>query len=209
MSTETRWWWIRHAPVIDHGGRIYGQRDMACDTSDGVAMGWLAAALPEDAVWVTSHLRRAIDTAAAVAAAGLEAPEPLIEPDLAEQNFGDWQGLAWDELRAAGNPEYDAFWDDPGNTPPPGGESLAQVIARVSAVIERLTAEHAGRDIVAVTHGGTIRSALALAFDLEPVRAIGFLIDNLSLTRIDHFSDGILAGRGTAWRVVTVNALRR
>ena len=144
MSTETRWWWIRHAPVVDHGGRIYGQRDMACDTSDGAAMSWLAAALPESAVWVTSHLRRAIDTAAAVAAAGLESPKPLIEHDLAEQDFGDWQGLAWNELRAAGKPEYDAFWEDPGNNPPPGGESLAQVIARVSAVIERLTAENSG-----------------------------------------------------------------
>lgn len=209
MSTETHWWWIRHAPVIDHGGRIYGQRDMACDTSDTAAMSWLAAALPEDAVWVTSHLRRAIDTAAAIVAAGLEAPEPIIERDLAEQNFGDWQGLAWDELRAAGKPDYDAFWDDPGNTPPPGGESLAQVIARVSTVIERLTVEHAGRDIVAVTHGGTIRSALALALTLEPVRMIGFMIDNLSLTHIDHISEGILAGRGTAWRVMTVNAQPR
>lgn len=209
MSTETHWWWIRHAPVIDHGGRIYGQRDMACDTSDTAAMSWLAAALPEDAVWVTSHLRRAIDTASAIVAAGLEAPEPIIERDLAEQNFGDWQGLAWDELRAAGKPDYDAFWDDPGNTPPPGGESLAQVIARVSTVIERLTVEHAGRDIVAVTHGGTIRSALALALTLEPVRMIGFMIDNLSQTRIDHISEGILAGRGTAWRVMTVNAQPR
>ena len=39
------------------------------------------------------------------------------------------------------------------------------------------------------------------------MRAIGFLIDNLSLTRIDHYSGGILAGRGTPWRVVTVNSL--
>ncbi len=207
MSTETRWWWIRHAPVVEHGGRIYGQRDMACDTSDAAAMSWLAAALPEGAVWVTSHLRRAIDTAAANAAAGLEAPEPIIERDLAEQDFGDWQGLAWDELRAAGKPDYDAFWNDPGNVSPPGGESLVQVMARVSAVIERLTAEHGGRDIVAVTHGGTIRSALAIALALEPARMIGFMIDNLSLTHIDHIPGGILAGRGTAWRVMTVNAL--
>ena len=156
-----------------------------------------------------SRSQRIVRLSKAMGAAGLKAPEPLIERDLAEQDFGDWQGLAWDELRAAGKPDYDAFWEDPGNNPPPGGESLAQVIARVSAVIERLTAEHAGRDIVAVTHGGTIRSALALAFDLEPVRAIGFLVDNLSLTRIDHFSEGILAGRGTAWRVVTVNSLGR
>src|SRR4051812_48300333 len=32
--TRTRWWWIRHAPVRAHGGRIYGQADLACDCSD-------------------------------------------------------------------------------------------------------------------------------------------------------------------------------
>src|SRR5438094_128521 len=32
----TRWWWVRHAPVRDDGGNIYGQKDMPCDCSDGV-----------------------------------------------------------------------------------------------------------------------------------------------------------------------------
>lgn len=205
MTVETRWWWVRHAPVVDHGGRIYGQTDMACDVSNADAFCWLAERLPEDAVWVTSHLQRAKATAAAIVAAGLQAPAPIVETDLAEQSFGDWHGLAWDELRAGGHPDYDAFWADLGNHAPPGGESLAAVIARVSAVIERLTAEHAGRNIVAVTHGGTIRSALAIALGLAPAVSIGFRIDNLALTRIDHISDGILGGRGTAWRVVAVN----
>lgn len=205
MTVETRWWWIRHAPVIDHGGRIYGQKDMDCDVSNSTAFCWLAERLPRDAVWVTSHLKRAKDTAAAIMAAGLEAPAPIVECDFAEQSFGDWHGLAWDELRAGGAPEYDAFWADLGNSAPPGGESLAQVIARVAVVIERLTLAHAGRDIVAVTHGGTIRSALAVALGLEPAVSIGFRIDNLALTRVDHVSDGILGGRGTAWRVISVN----
>ena len=30
----TRWWWVRHAPVRGDGGNIYGQKDIACDTSD-------------------------------------------------------------------------------------------------------------------------------------------------------------------------------
>ena len=32
----TRWWWVRHAPVRDDGGNIYGQKDLGCDTSDRV-----------------------------------------------------------------------------------------------------------------------------------------------------------------------------
>ena len=30
----TRWWWVRHAPVREDGGCIYGQKDLGCDTSD-------------------------------------------------------------------------------------------------------------------------------------------------------------------------------
>ena len=32
----TRWWWVRHAPVREDGGNIYGQKDLGCDTSDRV-----------------------------------------------------------------------------------------------------------------------------------------------------------------------------
>src|SRR5580698_6592435 len=43
--TATRWWWVRHAPVRDDGGCIYGQKDMTCDTSDREVSqaGWDAA----------------------------------------------------------------------------------------------------------------------------------------------------------------------
>ena len=61
---ETRWWWVRHAPVVGHDGRIYGQSDMPCDCSDADAMKALAGVLPTEAVWITSHLKRTVETAA-------------------------------------------------------------------------------------------------------------------------------------------------
>jgi broad specificity phosphatase PhoE len=76
------------------------------------------------------------------------------------------------------------------------------VVARVSGAIHRLVAEQAGRDIIAVAHGGTIRAALALALGLEPEAALAFTIENCSLTRIDHIEG---PGQGHGWRVVTVN----
>jgi alpha-ribazole phosphatase len=206
MSKVTRWWWVRHAPVKNINGRIYGQTDKEADVSDRVAMKALAEALPEGAVWVTSHLSRTIDTAAAIVAAGLAAPEPLIERELVEQSFGDWHGLAWDELRAADKQIYKDFWAAPGDTAPPNGESVADLIARCSTAILRLTEEYSGRDIVAVTHGGTIRAALSLALGLSAEQALSLRIDNLSLSRLDHVAGGILAqGRGGAWRIVTLN----
>lgn len=204
-AATTRWWWVRHAPVVGQDGRIYGQRDVACDTSDAAGFRALAAALPQTGVWVTSNLRRARDTAAAIVAGGLEAPEPRIEPDLAEQSFGDWQGRRWEEIQAEDGPAHQEFWNDPTRNAPPGGESFADLIVRAAGVVRRLTAEHPGADIVAVTHGGTIRAAVAEALGLESTRAMSVRIDNLSLTRLDHIEGGILRGHGGVWRVVGIN----
>jgi broad specificity phosphatase PhoE len=80
------------------------------------------------------------------------------------------------------------------------------VIDRVEAAVARLTARHRGRDIVAVGHGGSIRAALALALGLEPERALAFVIDNCSLTRLDHIhDDSDAATAGGVWRVAAVN----
>jgi broad specificity phosphatase PhoE len=204
MSAVTRWWWIRHAPVPD-GGRIYGQRDLPCDCSDAEVFAGLAAGLPADAVWVTSGLRRARQTAEAIRSAepgkfaGV-APAALAEFD--EQHLGEWQGLERKAFYAARNVGTQTLWFAPADERPPGGESFTDLVRRVAPAIERLTAQHRGRDIVAVTHGGTIRAAIALALGLAPQAALAFSADNCSLTRLDHLSaDG---GHGL-WRIVTVN----
>ena len=80
---------------------------------------------------------------------------------------------------------------------------VAPAIARVAPAIDRLTAEHAGADIVAVAHGGTIRAALAVALGLDPESALSFATETLSLTRLDHIADD---RDGASWRVSTVNS---
>ena len=204
-NVVTRWWWVRHAPVDAPIGPLYGQMDVGCITSDDKALKALAGVLPRDAVWLSSHLRRTRDTAAAIALSGGFTIEPAVEPDLAEQHFGAWQGRRWTEMGVEQPEVQQAFWRDPTRTAPPGGESFAAVLERVAAAVSRLTAAHAGRDIVAVAHGGSIRAALALALELDPPRAMALAVDNLSLTRIDHVAGGLLRGRGGAWRIGGVN----
>jgi alpha-ribazole phosphatase len=169
----TRWWWIRHAPVPD-GGRIYGQRDLDCDCSDSATFAALARQLPRNAIWLTSHVVRTRQTAAAIRAAmgaPFESDEPRAVAELAEQNLGDWQGLDRQEFFARRGPEA-------------------------------LSLEYVGRDIVAVTHGGTIRAALAHAWNVMGEDVLSYVVDNCSLTRIDRFGfDGVEC----QWRVVEIN----
>jgi alpha-ribazole phosphatase len=201
---STRWWWIRHAPVPD-GGRIYGQSDLGCDCSDAEIFRILARELPRDAVWVTSNLVRTKQTAAAIIEAdrarfaGIE-PAPIAA--FAEQHLGDWQGQDRKTFYADRKVGTHTLWFAPAEERPPNGESFADLFARVTPAIDRLNAAHRGRDIVAVTHGGTIRAALAHALGLSAQGALAFSVENCSITRLDHLSPEPHIG---VWRAVAAN----
>ena len=196
-NSWTRWWLVRHAPVPCPEGRIHGNLDLACDVSDVEDFEVLARRIPVNAVLVESGLVRCRQTAGALETAGLMLPPPEVEPDLAEQDFGHWQGSSWLHLETAKDPALPEFWRDPAGTAPPGGESFAEMVGRVGGALTRLNARHAGRDILAVCHAGTVRAALAVALDLPPATALRFVVRPLSLTRIDYSPDG--------WRVDGVN----
>lgn len=205
MSTVTRWWFVRHAPVVGVKGKIYGADDVQCDTSDRASFQVLARTLPGDGLWLTSHLSRAQLTAKAIADAGLVYPEPIVEAHLGEQDFGDWQGSSWPEMEQAHPDAYAHFWEQPARRAPPGGESFADLIDRTAGIIDRYTASHQGQDIVAVCHGGTIRAAVAHVLGLTPEKGMSFTIDTLSVTRLEHVEGGLLRGKGAVWRVTGIN----
>ena len=199
-NTMTRWWWVRHAPIAWGGVYIYGATDLACDCSDDAAFATLAARLPAmPAVVLCSALRRTHETFAALAAAGWNAPAPLVEPALAEQAFGAWEGLKWEDVHAGA--EGRAFWTSPLTLRPPGGESFLDVVARVRGVVERWAGKAAdSSDIVVLAHAGSIRAALTLALDLTPGQAHAIALAPLSLTRLDHVARN--------WRVEEINQCR-
>jgi alpha-ribazole phosphatase len=201
----TRWWWVRHAPVPNPERRCYGQTDKDCDVSNQMLFEHQARLLPKGAVWYASNLLRARKTAEQLAQAGADMDRLIIDSALAEQHFGEWQGLTYAEIAEKHGSNH-LFWLGPPEHRPPGGESFVDLQGRTVRSIERLTEEHRGRDIVATAHGGTIRAALALAFDLHPEAAVRFEIDNVSLTLIEHFEQ---AAPNHAWRVAFVNYMPR
>jgi broad specificity phosphatase PhoE len=198
----TRWWWVRHAPVREDDGCIYGQKDLGCDTSDRVVFTAVGKILPRDAVWYASNLKRTHQTAAAIWSAGFPKPATMThEPALAEQNLGAWQGLNRAAFYASRPIEVGSYWFAPIDEPAPGGESFMDLYNRVRDAILRIGAEHAGRDIVAVAHGGTIKAAIGLALGNQPEKGLAFTIDNCSVTRLDQLSSAGHSG----WRLRMVN----
>jgi alpha-ribazole phosphatase len=186
MSEHHRLWLIRHAPVAGQSGVIHDS-DAPADTSDDLAFAALRAKLPAQAAPFASPSRRTLETAAAL---GLR---PTAEPNFREQNFGEWTGRRHDDLAGELGAAYRDFWRAPANSKPPGGESFADQIVRVRDGLAALAAGN----VVLVVHSGTVRAALAIALDIAPEQALRFVIDPLSLTRIDRLTSG--------WRICCVN----
>jgi broad specificity phosphatase PhoE len=106
-----------------------------------------------------SPLQRAVETAAIVAAPhGLE-PQPIAA--LTECDVGRWEGLDWQAIRSRDADGYQRFVADPAEHGYPGGESLAQVYARVAPALGKLLADHAGESILVVAHHVVNRTYLA------------------------------------------------
>jgi alpha-ribazole phosphatase len=199
-TTVTRWWWVRHAPVRNDGGNIYGQADIACDTGDTEVFEAVAKILPRGAVWVASNLKRTHQTAEAIWDAGYPRPAEMPkEAAFAEQNLGRWQGMNRAAFIAA-RPAGSNWFADIGE-PAPGGESFMDLYNRATSAIDRITQAQAGREIIAIGHGGTIKAALGLALGGLVDKGLSFDIDNCSVTRLDHFAT---SGQSN-WRLPFVN----
>ncbi len=199
---ETRFWMIRHALVEENARSVlYGVMDVElCPTTLEAQVPMyqaLARRLPRPARWLVSPLSRTRRTAEAIMRAGYPATQPGVEPGLIEQNLGDWQGLKHAALPALLRQPAHPFWPVSGREPPPNGEAFSHVIERVGPTLDRLADEHEGHDVVAVSHGGTIRAAVAHAMGIEAEAVLRMSIQNLSLTRLDRI--------GSEWRVVCVN----
>lgn len=188
MSITTLWM-VRHGPT--HKKSMVGWSDVPADLSDTAQIARLHAALPHGPV-VSSDLIRAIDTASAIQGAR---PRLTHDEALREIHFGDWELKRGDEV-AESHPDLSmAFWDQPGDTRAPNGESWNELTARVSGAVDDLINAHRGGHIIIVAHFGAILTQVARARGIPAREAFAQKIDNLSLTELRHGPDGWSAPR--------------
>jgi broad specificity phosphatase PhoE len=138
---------------------------------------------PPDVLYA-SDLERAVETASFVArVCGLE---PVLDPDLREVDLGQWTGKRHDEIEAL-FPEEWAAWSQGLDVRRGGGETYAELAERIERAVVRITAAHAGKRVLVVSHGGAIKSYVAkiLAASSEGLRALAG-VANCGLTVIER-----------------------
>lgn len=154
---------LRHGEVAG-AAHVYRGRSDAPLTPHGLRqMHDALAALPPWGAVVSSPARRCLDFARAIAAERLI--DCTIDADWHELDFGAWESLQPDEAALRDAHAHAAFVRDPRRHPPPGGETLNALDARVSAALARL-GNTARTATLVVTHAGAMRAVLAQVLGL-------------------------------------------
>ncbi len=186
MTQMTELLFMRHAPVAD-ASLMTGRRDVAATVPGADPMRKITAMFGAIDAVVSSPAMRCRQTAQAIF------PDRTIEFDerLWEQDFGEWEGIAYASLPDLGpldRAELAAHR-------PLGGESFGDLTRRCRPALEEI-AQRGGRVLV-VAHAGTIRAALSLALGDEAA-GLAFEIAPLSLTRVKALGEG-------HWSIAEVN----
>lgn len=136
---------IRHPQPEVAPGICYGRSDLPLRQPWSAQA--LRARLPAGVPLVSSPLQRCTELAAALT------PDFQIDERLTELDFGDWEMRAWDDIPRA---QIDAWSADPLGFRGHGGESVAQMQARVRQALAALE-----DDCAWVTHAGVMKLVLA------------------------------------------------
>ena len=125
---------------------------------------WFVGQAVKPSAVISSPLKRAMATAQSLASAyDLEVRR---EPLFTEVGLGDFEGKTTDELRALYGQRFDQWMDSYHLLAPPGGENLAQAIARMGDVLRAHINEH-GDQVVIVAHQAILMAMkAALSGDL-------------------------------------------
>ncbi len=130
------------------------------------------------------------------------------DPTFQEANFGSWQGLTAEEIEARW-PGLLEPWHTEGTVRPPGpgGESVADVGARVRAGLDALLALGGPRTVVVVSHAVAIRAMLGVTMGANPGSWSQLRVAPASVSIVRLFSDkrdeiAVVGVPGTGWSTV-------
>jgi broad specificity phosphatase PhoE len=186
---------VRHGETEGESSiRYHGATDVALNALGIEQMRRVGSALAGerfDAVY-TSKLRRTVDAAAIVA------PSMRVQAieGFNEINFGKWEGLTADEIRALDPIVYDEWHVRRDDFVYPAGDSVTEFRARIVATFEQLLPSMPVRALI-VAHKGVIRSIIAELLALSAEERHRWPIDLASI----H----VLSSTSGVWRAEVIN----
>jgi broad specificity phosphatase PhoE len=137
----------------------------------------------------TSPLARCVDTGAAIASASRVSSQIL--PDLADLDYGNWQGKTHDEARAADAATFATWLETPERVTFPAGESLQDVATRTARALQSVREGVGSETVVLVGHDSVNRVMLSQCLNM-PLSAYWRIVqDPCCINEIELDAHGI------------------
>lgn len=179
--------------LIRHGqtdwniqGKIQGCHDIALNEMGRRQAKKLAEGMDSRPVSkiFSSTLKRARETAEMVGKR--QVVEISLMPQLMEVEFGKWEGLTWDEIKAEYPREFESWSHNPSDVAPPGGETQEEIISRCAwAVKEILKRTNRREDVCIVSHGATLAHLVSYMMQGNSEEG-GIIVENASITTLNY-----------------------
>lgn len=188
---------LRHGEINPGPERTFvGQRDLPL-TNEGIRQAtWWRDALKDfvfSAVYC-SDLQRCVRTAEIVAGAERPSLEPT--PQFREIHLGEWEGVPVEKIRTRFPDQWRDRYANLAHYVVPGGESFADVGARVIPMFEKIVASASG-DVLITAHSGVNRVILC--------HVLGAPTDRILCISQDYACLNVIAIEGGAAQVQSMN----
>jgi alpha-ribazole phosphatase len=169
----------RHAPV-DAAGLCYGRSDVRPSIAPEIAADDLDVGAHGDRIW-SSPSPRCLRLAEEIAA---RRKLPLVVDDrLQELDFGRWEGRTWTAIEREDGAAYQRWMEHWKVEAPPGGESIADLEARIAAWLAARNGlrRHRARDgDLVIAHAGVVRALWVACEGLDWDQAFARPVPHLS-----------------------------
>ncbi|MSQ12042.1 MAG: histidine phosphatase family protein [Dehalococcoidia bacterium] len=186
-----RWLLVRHGETDwNRNERAQGHTDVPLNEVGRQQTIALAKVLTEVRLdlAVSSDLSRATETAHLLV--GHRSLKAVATAELREFSYGKWEGLTLAEAEKADPALYARLLRQDPSFVAPGGESAADVGARVRRFVERTRSQHQDRNLLVVAHGGSLRMLLVTLLGLPLESSPRFILDPASLSVVEVHTSG-------------------
>lgn len=193
---------VRHGRTVTDAGRCVGSTDVELSPGGltsirAIATAWHTAG-PKSVVGeptriIASDLRRATDSARVFGL--LWNREIELDRRVRELDFGEWEGQLWTAIESTDGERLRSWADRWAEIAPPGGETLAALADRAADWIRDLKTSGPADTVVAVTHGGFMRVAVAQLLGRPLTRMFDVSIDHghATIVRLDGRRNQLVA----------------
>ena len=177
---------LRHG-ICEGGDILRGSTDVALLPEGLDQMDEVARHQPHWNRIVSSPLKRCCEFAERLAE---QRNVPLhLDDRWQEIDFGDWDGVKIDSIRAKYPKESELYYNQPTEYTPPAGEPILEFQERVVSAFKQLFDQYRGEHLLVVQHGGTARVLLAHILNAPLSAAIRIAMPYACLTRIRVFHE--------------------